>query len=83
MINYDAGVTVRGDRFSSVLQLEEADKSNNGNYTCSPSNAIAASINVHVLNATAGEEGFICLYGMTEAVLCIREQSTHILVSRW
>lgn len=54
MINYDEGVTVRGDRFSSVLQLEEADKSHNGNYTCSPSNAIAASINVHVLNATAG-----------------------------
>lgn len=54
MINYDSGVTVHADQFSSVLELDEADKSHNGNYTCSPSNAIAASINVHVLNATAG-----------------------------
>lgn len=60
MINYDEGVKVHADRFSSVLKLDEADKSHNGNYTCSPSNAIAASINVHVLNATAGN--FIALY---------------------
>lgn len=59
MINYDDGVTVYGDRFSSVLKLEEAEKSHNGNYTCSPSNAIAASINVHVLNATAGMCSFV------------------------
>ncbi|KAJ8980841.1 hypothetical protein NQ317_017472 [Molorchus minor] len=55
MINYDRGVTVKEGRSSSILQLQEADKSHNGNYTCSPSNAVPASINVHVLNATAGK----------------------------
>ncbi|RZC05020.1 ig, and/or I-set domain containing protein, partial [Asbolus verrucosus] len=53
MINYDPGVTVKESRSSSVLLLQDADKSHNGNYTCSPSNAVPASINVHVLNATA------------------------------
>lgn len=56
MINYDPGVQVIADRSSSVLLLQDADKSHNGNYTCSPSNAIPASINVHVLNATAEEK---------------------------
>jgi hypothetical protein len=55
MINYDPGVTVKEGRSSSVLLLQDADKSHNGNYTCSPSNAVPASINVHVLNATAGK----------------------------
>lgn len=55
MINYDPGVEVIADRSSSVLLLQEADKIHNGNYTCSPSNAIPASINVHVLNSTAGK----------------------------
>ncbi|KAH0811991.1 hypothetical protein GEV33_010800 [Tenebrio molitor] len=56
MINYDPGVTVKEGRSSSVLLLQDADKSHNGNYTCSPSNAVPASINVHVLNATAEEK---------------------------
>ncbi|KAF2881473.1 hypothetical protein ILUMI_24700, partial [Ignelater luminosus] len=56
MINYDAGVMVLPDRSSSILLLQETDKSHNGNYTCSPSNAVPASINVHVLNATAEEK---------------------------
>lgn len=55
MINYDAGVTVLADRSSSVLLLEETDQRNSGNYTCSPSNAVPAFINVHVLNATEEE----------------------------
>lgn len=54
MINHDPGVSVINDRSSSTLQLEEADKSHSGNYTCSPSNAIPAHVNVHVLNATDG-----------------------------
>ncbi|KAJ8925603.1 hypothetical protein NQ315_009443 [Exocentrus adspersus] len=54
MINYDPGVTVKDGRSSSVLRLQEADKRHNGNYTCKPSNAVPASVNVHVLNATAG-----------------------------
>lgn len=45
---------VTADRASSVLQLEDADTSHNGNYTCYPSNAIPAYINVHVLNSTEG-----------------------------
>ncbi|KAK4885609.1 hypothetical protein RN001_001880 [Aquatica leii] len=56
MINYDAGVMVLPDRSSSVLLLHDTDKSHNGNYTCSPSNAVPASINVHVLNSTAEEK---------------------------
>ncbi|KAH1007519.1 hypothetical protein HUJ04_004741 [Dendroctonus ponderosae] len=53
MINYDQGISVVESRSSSILHLQDADKSHNGNYTCSPSNAVPASINVHVLNATA------------------------------
>lgn len=54
MINYDKerGVTVRSDRKSSVLAINAADKVDSGNYTCVPSNARAATINVHVLNGT-------------------------------
>lgn len=65
MINYDAGVMVLPDRSSSVLLLQETDKSHNGNYTCSPSNAVPASINVHVLNATAGNLKYNFLKGYT------------------
>jgi hypothetical protein len=52
MINYDKerGVKVHNDRSSSVLVVAEAQKSDSGNYTCVPSNARPASINVHVLN---------------------------------
>ncbi|XP_021916385.1 uncharacterized protein LOC110828201 isoform X2 [Zootermopsis nevadensis] len=52
MINYDKdrGVEVRNDRSSSVLVVAEAQKSDSGNYSCVPSNARPASINVHVLN---------------------------------
>lgn len=56
MINYDPGVEVKESRASSVLQVQGADKSHNGNYTCSPSNTVPASIIVHVLNATAEEK---------------------------
>ncbi|GLV39767.1 defective proboscis extension response 13 [Carabus blaptoides fortunei] len=58
MINYDTsrGVSVLADKMSSILIIKEAEKSDNGNYTCSPSNAKPASINVHVLNATAEEK---------------------------
>ncbi|KAJ8972916.1 hypothetical protein NQ317_011483 [Molorchus minor] len=58
MINHDPGVSVTADRASSVLQLEEADTSHSGNYTCYPSNAIPAYINVHVLNATEGYKDY-------------------------
>jgi hypothetical protein len=52
MINYDMerGVEVQDDRSSSVLIVAEAQKRDSGNYTCVPSNARSASINVHVLN---------------------------------
>jgi hypothetical protein len=52
MINYDKerGVAVHNDRSSSVLVVAEAQKSDSGNYSCVPSNARPASINVHVLN---------------------------------
>ncbi|XP_018325050.1 netrin receptor DCC-like [Agrilus planipennis] len=56
MINYDSGVTVLPNHSSSVLLVHDVDKSHNGNYTCSPSNAKPSSIYVHVLNATAEEQ---------------------------
>ncbi|KAF5294436.1 hypothetical protein FQA39_LY13421 [Lamprigera yunnana] len=55
MINYETGVKVFPDRSSSVLELQETDQRHSGNYTCSPSNAVPASINVHVLNSTEEE----------------------------
>ncbi|XP_018914395.2 cell surface A33 antigen [Bemisia tabaci] len=58
MINYDRerGVTVRSDLSGSVLTVEAANTSDSGNYTCTPSNARPASINVHVLNVMNGEK---------------------------
>lgn len=79
MINYDQGVQVIADRSSSVLLLQEADKSHNGNYTCSPSNAIPASINVHVLNATAGKKNLFIQFLMhiKKFVIFRRETSSN------
>lgn len=55
MINYDAGVQALTNSASNVLIVPDADKSHDGNYTCKPSNAVPAHINVHVLNATEGK----------------------------
>lgn len=55
MINHEPGVTVTDNKASSILKLQEADTSQNGNYTCVPENAVPASVSVHVLNATEGE----------------------------
>ncbi|XP_059479354.1 hemicentin-2-like isoform X2 [Neocloeon triangulifer] len=54
MINYDKerGVRVQNaGRAGSALVLEEAMPADSGNYSCVPSNARPASINVHVLDA--------------------------------
>lgn len=60
MINYDAarGVRVRHARYSSELLVEEAQRHDSGNYTCAPSNAHPASINVHILNGNSKENLF-------------------------
>ncbi|CAB3366561.1 Hypothetical predicted protein [Cloeon dipterum] len=53
MINYDKerGVRVQNaGRAGSALILEEAMPADSGNYSCVPSNARPASINVHVLD---------------------------------
>lgn len=55
MITFDSEVTVTNNQVSSILKLQEADTSHSGNYTCVPSNALPASVNVHVLNATEGK----------------------------
>lgn len=68
MINHDQGVTVVLNKDSSVLRLEEADTSHSGNYTCSPSNAIASSINVHVLNATEEENPAAMMHANSSSV---------------
>lgn len=57
MINYDKDrVSVSNEKSVSVLQIEEAEKTDSGNYSCVPSNAKPANVNVHVLN---GEPTFI------------------------
>lgn len=61
MINHDPGVNVIYGRTASSLVLQNADSGHSGNYTCSPSNAIPAYVNVHVLNATEGWSLFILL----------------------
>jgi len=55
-INYDSprgGVSViteKGDVTVSYLLIQRARASDSGKYACSPSNAIAQEITVHVLN---------------------------------
>lgn len=56
MINYDSlrgGISIetrKGDITTSHLLIQNADETNSGKYSCSPSNAIISSIRVHVLN---------------------------------
>ena len=55
MINYDSrgGISIetrKGETTTSHLLIQNADETNSGKYSCSPSNAIVASIRVHVLN---------------------------------
>lgn len=55
VINYDSrgGISIetrKGEITTSHLLIQYADETNSGKYSCSPSNAIVASIRVHVLN---------------------------------
>lgn len=55
VINYDSrgGISIetrKGEITTSHLLIQNADETNSGKYSCSPSNAIVASIRVHVLN---------------------------------
>lgn len=55
VINYDSrgGISIetrKGETTTSHLLIQNADETNSGKYSCSPSNAIVASIRVHVLN---------------------------------
>ncbi|CAO1420343.1 unnamed protein product [Diamesa hyperborea] len=54
VLNYDYGgisiETRKGELTTSHLLIQNADETNSGKYSCSPSNAIIASIRVHVLN---------------------------------
>nr|XP_015837660.1 PREDICTED: titin isoform X3 [Tribolium castaneum] len=68
MINHDVGVSVTIDRTSSVLQLQDADTTHSGNYTCDPANAIPAYINVHVLNATEEENPAAMLHASSSGI---------------
>lgn len=43
-------ITVKGDTTTSCLIIQKALLSDSGKYSCSPSNADVASIQVHVLN---------------------------------
>ena len=56
MVNYDENrdLNVQTQQMISTLIISSAEISDNGNYTCLPSNTRPASIQVHVLNTTAG-----------------------------
>lgn len=51
MINYDEepGVDVKLTPSGSILTVNKTKLTHNGNYTCAPSNAKAASVMVHVI----------------------------------
>lgn len=84
-INYDTlrgGISIetrKGDHTISHLLIQNADETNSGKYSCSPSNAIVASIRVHVLNGKffRGDNGQISLFyanlNLEEDVLKLRE----------
>lgn len=69
MINHDPGVHVIYGRTSSSLVLQNADSGHSGNYTCYPSNAVPAYVNVHVLNATEGQFTFRLTFNCTPQTL--------------
>lgn len=56
VISYDSNrggvsvITEKGDITTSFLLIQNADISDSGKYSCSPSNADVASVRVHVLN---------------------------------
>ncbi|XP_064101769.1 uncharacterized protein LOC135212256 [Macrobrachium nipponense] len=55
MVNYDAarGITVtQTSPMRSTLAISEVTADHAGNYTCQPSNAVPASVNVHVVAET-------------------------------
>nr|XP_045609059.1 zwei Ig domain protein zig-8-like [Procambarus clarkii] len=59
VVNYDSprgGITVvteRGNTTSGYLLIQDARASDNGNYSCVPSNTAATTLRVHVLNGEA------------------------------
>lgn len=76
MINFDlgGGAAVRHGRQSSELHIPKAQKQHAGNYSCVPSNARPASVNVHVLQ---GQSSIDNTYSDT-SVLFIIAASTHL-----
>lgn len=72
MINYDKErVSVSNDKSVSVLQIDEADKTDSGNYSCVPSNAKQANVNVHVLNGKQNHKNLLMGGGgREELALC-------------
>ncbi|XP_030760195.1 protein amalgam-like [Sitophilus oryzae] len=65
MINHDVGVVVTADRSTSILLVEDVDPTFSGNYTCYPSNATPAYVNVHVLNSTEEENPAAMMHNNT------------------
>jgi hypothetical protein len=55
-INYDSArggvsvITEKGDTTTSYLLIQRARQSDNGKYTCAPSNSHPKSVTVHILN---------------------------------
>lgn len=60
MINYDEepGVDVKLMSNGSILTVNKTKLMHNGNYTCEPSNARAASVMVHVIEGEKHEAIF-------------------------
>lgn len=63
MINYDEepGVDVKLMPSGSILTVNKTKLTHNGNYTCAPSNAKAASVMVHVIEGERNVASFLSL----------------------
>ncbi|XP_059614621.1 papilin-like isoform X1 [Phlebotomus argentipes] len=77
VISYDStrgGVSViteKGEVTTSYLLLQDAELTDSGKYSCSPSNADVASVRVHVLNGERPEAMQTGSAGLSSSCVCI------------
>ncbi|GAB0094746.1 Ig-like domain-containing protein [Sergentomyia squamirostris] len=77
VISYDStrgGVSViteKGEVTTSYLLIQDAELTDSGKYSCSPSNADVASVRVHVLNGERPEAMQTGSAGLSSSCVCI------------
>lgn len=82
MISYDSlrgGVSViteKGDITTSFLLIQNADLADSGRYSCSPSNAEAVEIRVHVLNGNVIDFAYTLSFSLSLIdIMCLYTKS--------